>query len=61
MIKGLLGTIADAVKVDRSGSARTLAEEILKKLPSSDWHLTEEERRFGNVNVVELTGSLKLP
>ena len=45
VIKGLLGTIADAVKVDRSGSAQTLADEILKKLPSADWHLTDQEKQ----------------
>jgi hypothetical protein len=44
-IKGLLATIADAVKVDRNSSAQSLAAEILKKLPSAEWRLTDEQKQ----------------
>ena len=44
-LKGLFGTIADAVKVDRSGSARSVAEAILNKLPSADWRLTAAQKQ----------------
>jgi hypothetical protein len=41
----LLGTLADAAKVDRSGSASSITEQILQKLPSTDWHLTDEQKQ----------------
>jgi hypothetical protein len=44
-VTGLLGTLADAAKVDRSGSAQGITEQILKKLPSTDWHLTDEQKQ----------------
>jgi hypothetical protein len=69
-IKRMLATIADAVKVDRNGSAQSLAAEILKKLPSAEWRLTDaqkqklgeildsapEQSRF-SIDVRALTGS----
>jgi len=44
-IRSLLGTIADAVKVDRNNSAQGLAEEILKRLPSTEWHLEQNQKQ----------------
>ncbi|MGH7456000.1 MAG: hypothetical protein ACRENG_31895 [bacterium] len=37
--------IADYVNINSNQSAQALADEILKKFPAADWHLTEEERQ----------------
>jgi hypothetical protein len=43
-VKVALVSIADALKIKGSSSAQEIAQEILKKLPSGEWHLSVEER-----------------